>query len=116
MIKKWKEFKESISGTLDWEFREPNYGSTNIPNTLMNQNLEIITSDISGISYTLDDFNELPGLFYVSLKIREKNQLNQGIILSKIHLSEYYNEVKDTFQSKKFAYEALKLASSFSMP
>lgn len=59
MIKKWKEFKESISGTLDLEFREPNYGSTNIPNTLMNQNLEIITSDISGKSYTLDDFNEL---------------------------------------------------------
>ena len=59
MIKKWKEFKESISGTMDLEFREPNYGSTNIPNTLMNQNLEIITSDISGKSYTLDDFNEL---------------------------------------------------------
>ena len=59
MIKKWKEFKESISGTLDLEFREPNYGSTNIPNTLMNQNLEIITSDISGKSYTLDDFIEL---------------------------------------------------------
>jgi hypothetical protein len=44
---------------MDLEFREPNYGSTNIPNTLMNQNLEIITSDISGKSYTLDDFNDL---------------------------------------------------------
>ncbi len=51
-------------------------------------------------------------MFYVSLKIREKNQLNQGIILNKTHLSEYYNEFKDIDQPKKFAYEALKLAKS----
>ena len=63
MIKKWIEFKESISGTLDLEFREPNYGTTKIPNTLMNKNLEIITSDISGKSYTLDDFNELYDIY-----------------------------------------------------
>ena len=63
MIKKWKEFKESISGTLDLEFREPNYGTTKIPNTLMNQNLEIVTSDISGKSYTLDDFNDLYNVY-----------------------------------------------------
>ena len=63
MIKNWKEFKESISGTLDLEFREPNYGTTKIPNTLMNKNLEIITSDISGKSYTLDDFNELYNIY-----------------------------------------------------
>lgn len=72
----------------------------------------MLTDNYAYSKLKLDDFNELPGLFYVSLKIREKNQLNQGIILSKIHLSEYYNEVKDTFQSKKFAYEALKLARS----
>ena len=69
-----------------------------------------LTDNYAYSKFKLKDYNELPGLFYVSLKIREKNQLNQGIILSKIHLSEYYNEVKDTFQSKKFAYEALKLA------
>jgi signal transduction histidine kinase len=82
---------------------------------LQNENNDFYAILIDNYAYSklkLDDFNELPGLFYVSLKIREKNQLNQGIILSKIHLSEYYNEVKDTFQSKKFAYEALKLARS----
>lgn len=82
---------------------------------LQNENNDfyaILTDNYAYSKLKLDDFNELPGLFYVSLKIREKNQLNQGIILNKIHLSEYYNEVKDTVQSKKFAYEALKLAKS----
>lgn len=59
MIKKWKEFKESISGTLDMEFNEPNYGKTIIPNTLLNSDLEVITSDITNKSYTNDDFIEL---------------------------------------------------------
>lgn len=72
----------------------------------------MLTDNYAYSKFKLNDFNELPGLFYVSLKIREKNQLNQGIIVNKIHLSEYYNEVKDTIRSKKFAYEALKLAKS----
>lgn len=82
---------------------------------LQNENNDfyaILTDNYAYSKLKLDDFNELPGLFYVSLKIREKNHLNQGIILSKIHLSEYFNYVKDTVQSKKFAYDALKLAKS----
>lgn len=70
----------------------------------------MLTDNYAYSKFKLNDFNELPGLFYVSLKIREKNQLNQGIILNKIHLSEYYNQVNDSILSRKFAYEALQLA------
>lgn len=69
-----------------------------------------LTDNYAYSKFKLKDYNELPGLFYVSLKIREKNQLNQGIILSKIHLSEYFNYLKDTIKSRKFAEEALQLA------
>ncbi len=69
-----------------------------------------LTDNYAYSKFKSNDFNELPGLFYVSLKIREKNNLNQGIIINKIHLSEYYNYIKDTIQSRKFANEALQLA------
>lgn len=71
-----------------------------------------LTDNYAYSKFKLKDYNELPGLFYISLKIREKNELNQGIILNKIHLSEYYIEIKDTLSAKKFAYEALYLAKS----
>ena len=84
-------------------------------NNLMVENpglYAMLTDNYAYSKFKLNDFSELPSLFFVSLKIREKNQLNQGIILSKIHLSEYYNTIKDTINSKRFAYEALKLSKS----
>ncbi|MDR6968965.1 signal transduction histidine kinase/Tfp pilus assembly protein PilF [Flavobacterium arsenatis] len=55
------------------------------------------------------DYNELPGMFYEALKI--KDSINgTGIVLSKIHLSEYYIFKKDSFQALKFAKEAYDLA------
>ncbi len=91
MIKNWKEFNESISGTLDLEFREPNYGSTNIPNTLMNQNLEIITSDISGKSYTLDDFNEL----YYNIYLKNGGEPIKNISFNKRNIQMLENEINN---------------------
>lgn len=76
----------------------------------------MLTDNYAYSKFKLKDYNELPGLFYVSLKIREKNKLNQGIIISKIHLSEYFNYVKDTIQSRKFANEALQLAKRTKIP
>jgi signal transduction histidine kinase len=56
------------------------------------------------------DFKDLPDLFYESLKEREKLNLSQGIMLNKLHLSEYYLYIKDTVMAKKFAVESLQLA------
>jgi signal transduction histidine kinase len=71
-----------------------------------------LTDNYAYSKFKLKDYSELPGLFHLSLKLREKNQLYDGVILSKIHLSEYYREINDSINSKKFAYDALKLAKS----
>lgn len=60
----------------------------------------------------IGDNRDLPNLFYNSLKIREENKLISGVVVNKIHLSEYYFTIKDTNNAKKFAFEALKLAKS----
>lgn len=56
------------------------------------------------------DFKDLPDLFYDALKKREKLNLSQGVMMNKLHLSEYYLYFKDTIKAKKFALESLQLA------
>lgn len=82
---------------------------------LFSENPNLFAMLIDNYAYSkfkLNDFSELPGLFYKSLKIREEKNINQGIVVNKIHLSEYYSYLNDTINSKKFASEALKLAKS----
>ncbi|MBF4466081.1 tetratricopeptide repeat-containing sensor histidine kinase [Flavobacterium sp. LC2016-12] len=58
------------------------------------------------------NFNELPLQFYDALKIRDSLKLEPAIVLSKIHLSEYYAFTKDTFRAIQFSKQALILARS----
>lgn len=70
---------------------------------------------LDNISYSklkLNDKKELPQTFYRALKIRDSLKLTSGIIVNKIHLSEYYAKVFDSAASQKFANEALNLAKS----
>lgn len=60
--------------------------------------------------YKIKDSNELPELFYKSLKLRDSLQLTTGIIISKIHLSEYFASKKDTAKALEYSNEALKNA------
>lgn len=57
------------------------------------------------------DFTDLPELFFKALKIRDSLKIVPGIIVNKIHLSEYYAFKKDTFKSIRFANEAYKVAN-----
>jgi signal transduction histidine kinase len=52
----------------------------------------------------------LPELFYESLKIRDSLQLTTGIIISQIHLSEYFAYNKDTTKALQYSNEALVVA------
>lgn len=56
------------------------------------------------------DFTELPSQFYKSLRIRDSLNFESGIILNKIHLSEYYAFKKDTFKAIQFSKQALILS------
>ena len=68
----------------------------------------IIIDNIAYSKFKLKDYSQLPDLFYKSLKIRDSLNIGVGIIYSKIHLSEYYIEIKDSVKALKFASEALK--------
>lgn len=70
----------------------------------------MLTDNYAYSKFKSNDYSELPSLFYVSLKIREANNFEEGVITNKIHLSEYYNFTKEFDKSKKFAFEALELA------
>ena len=52
----------------------------------------------------------LPEQFYQSLKIRDSLNLTAGIILNKIHLSEYFAFEKDTFKALQYSKQALLLS------
>ena len=72
----------------------------------------IIIDNLAYSKFKLEDFKNLPNLFYQSLKIREENDMYSGVIANKIHLSEFFAFKKDTLNAKKFATEALQLAKT----
>ncbi|MCZ8091397.1 tetratricopeptide repeat-containing sensor histidine kinase [Flavobacterium sp.] len=70
-----------------------------------------LLTDNLGYSYLkTENLDNALALFLESLKIREELNYPNQIILSKVHLSEYYRQVKDTTNSKKYVFEALALA------
>jgi signal transduction histidine kinase len=64
----------------------------------------------------MNDSNELPELFYESLKLRDSLQLTSGIFVNKIHLSEYFASKKDTVKALKYSKEALLLSRTTNNP
>ena len=60
--------------------------------------------------FKLKESAGLPELFYESLKMRDSLQLTTGIIISQIHLSEYFASKKDTLKALQYSNKALKTA------
>lgn len=76
---------------------------------------EVYAMILDNLGYSRLKLNQsqgLPGLFYESLKLRDSLQLPIGIIVSKMHLSEYYGFKNDTTRSIRFSKEALKDAQT----
>ncbi len=72
----------------------------------------LLIDNLAYSKFKINDFKELPDLFFTSLKVREDLNETSLIVLSKIHISEYYALKKDTLKSQLFAEEALKIAYS----
>jgi signal transduction histidine kinase len=70
----------------------------------------LLIDNLAYCKFKTNNQKDLPTLFYKSLLIREKLNNNTLIILSKIHLSEYFYENGNTIKSKLFANEALSLS------
>jgi len=80
---------------------------------LLAENPKLYATLIDNLAYSklkLNDFSQLPRLFYRSLKIRDSLGIKPSIAYTKIHLSEFYALKRDTITSLKFAKEALELS------
>lgn len=98
-----KKYKQSI-----YEFEN---ALTN--NKLISLKPSLYATLLDNLAYAKFKQNEnerLPNLFFESLRIRDSLKLDSKIIYSKIHLSEYYSQNKDSLKAQKFAKEALSLA------
>jgi signal transduction histidine kinase/Flp pilus assembly protein TadD len=60
--------------------------------------------------FKLNISQELPDLFYESLKIRDSLNLTAGVILSQLHLSEYFASKGNLSKSLQYSKEALVTA------
>jgi signal transduction histidine kinase len=82
---------------------------------LFNGNTELYAMLLDNLAYSKfksKESDKLPEQFYDALKIRDSLKLTSGIILNKIHLSEYYASKKDTFRSVQFLKQALNVSRS----
>ena len=67
----------------------------------------ILLDNLAYSKFKLNESDELPDLFYKSLKIRDSLGLQTATVASKIHLSEYYASKKDSLRAIQFAKQAL---------
>lgn len=84
-----------------------------LTNFKVEEDPDLYSSLIDNLAYCkmkTNDFSGLPQMFFYSLKIRDSLQSQPNIILSNIHLSQYYFLKDDINKSKKFAEFALSLS------
>jgi signal transduction histidine kinase len=70
----------------------------------------ILLDNLGYAKLKLNESDQMPELFYESLRIRDSLDLTSGMVSSKIHLSEYYAFKKDTFKAIQFSKQALILS------
>ena len=70
----------------------------------------MLLDNLAYTKFKLNEKNELPDLFFKSLKIRDSLQFTVGVIASKINLSVYFMSENDTVNASKYAKQALKLS------
>ena len=81
--------------------------------SIKNKDPELYSLLIDNLGYSFlktGNLDEALEFFQESLKIREELKFYNLIVLSKVHLSEYYKQIKDTANAKKEITEALFIA------
>ncbi|MFH6997695.1 sensor histidine kinase [Flavobacterium sp. FlaQc-57] len=72
----------------------------------------MLLDNLAYSKFKLRESQGLPDQFFEALEIRDSLKLTSGIILNKIHLSEYYAFKKDTVRAAQFSRQALLLSRS----
>lgn len=67
----------------------------------------ILLDNLAYSKFKIDSRKDVLNLFFRSLKIRDSLQLKSGIVINKIHLSEYFEKFGDTIAAKRYAKDAL---------
>jgi signal transduction histidine kinase len=70
----------------------------------------MVLDNLAHAKLMVNDFSDLPNSFYQALNIRDSLNVLTGIIVSKIHLSEYYNAVEKKDSALAYAVSAHNLA------
>lgn len=70
----------------------------------------LLLDNLAYSNFKLNKNEELPQMFYESLKLRDSLKLTSGIFINKIHLSEYFASIKDDSKALQYSKEALLLA------
>lgn len=76
----------------------------------------ILIDNLGYSKFKSEQYKDLPGAFYKSLRIRDSLDLKSGIVINKIHLSEYYAFRNDTLKARRFAEEALEKSRESNAP
>jgi len=69
-----------------------------------------LTDNLAYSKFKLNDTQGLPDLFFKALHIRDSLDISAGIIVNKLHLSEYYLAQNDTLKSREYSRDAMNLA------
>lgn len=72
----------------------------------------MLLDNLAYAKFKLKETDEVPELFYRSLKIRDSLHLTSGLIINKTHLSEYFYSKNDTTKAIQYAKQALNLSRS----
>lgn len=96
-----------------------NYQQALNDKNLVNENPELYANLIDNLAYSklkIKDYSELPDMFFSALKTRDTLKLFSALVVSNIHLSEFYQKRDDTLSSRKYSELALKAARSSKNP
>ncbi|WP_396140897.1 tetratricopeptide repeat protein [Flavobacterium sp.] len=75
-----------------------------------------ITDNLAYSKLQINELNGLPNLFFESLNIRKKLNDNSAIIITYIHLSEYFKKTGEKEEALKYANLALETAKNSKNP
>ena len=101
-LKKYKQAKNYFEEGLKQKNIFENYPSL----------YAMLLDNLAYAKFKLNEKEELPGLFYKALKIRDSLHLISGIIINKAHLSEYYAAQNDTVKAIQYSKQALAISRS----
>lgn len=81
--------------------------------SLYYKNTKLYATLIDNLAYSkfkLEDHSDLPELFHKSLRIRDSLNISVGIVINKLHLSEYHLDKNNVAKSFEYANQAEELA------